>query len=82
MFSLIYLTEINLLHIYIYIYIGFIHVLTSFESIIFFWDVSPFASRENRRFGGTYHLHLQVEKRKKTLAVTNNCSKLRRITSD
>jgi hypothetical protein len=27
-----------------------------------FWDVTPFKSCVNRRFGGTYHLHLQDRK--------------------
>jgi hypothetical protein len=31
-----------------------------------FWDVTPRASRKNRRFGGTYRLHHQVDKNRRT----------------
>jgi hypothetical protein len=30
-----------------------------------FWDVAPCSSCVNRRFGGTYRLHLQVKKIRK-----------------
>jgi hypothetical protein len=41
-----------------------------------FWDVTPCGSCDNGRFGGTYPSHFRA---KTTLAVTSNCSTLRRV---
>jgi hypothetical protein len=37
-----------------------------------FWDVTPCGSCKNRRFGGTYHLHLHGDKNQR---VRNNVSR-------
>jgi hypothetical protein len=42
-----------------------------------FWDVAPCRSRVNRRFGGTYRLHLQGRKiHERGTSVTGVCSHL------
>jgi hypothetical protein len=37
-----------------------------------FWDVTPVASCENRRFGGIYYLHYQGEKNRWTMNNVNS----------
>jgi hypothetical protein len=37
-----------------------------------FWDVMPCGSCKNRRFGGTYHVHNQVNKNRRARNVSNN----------
>jgi hypothetical protein len=32
------------------------------------WDIAPFIPYVNRRFGGSYHLHLQCRKRAEGVA--------------
>jgi hypothetical protein len=32
------------------------------QNVVIFWDIAPYSSYVNRRFGGTHHLHLQVQK--------------------
>jgi hypothetical protein len=52
---------------------------------VLFWDVMQCSSCKNRRFGGTYRLHLQGENSLRignTLAVTSNCSTLRRTVAN
>jgi hypothetical protein len=39
-----------------------------------FWDVTPCASCNNRRSGGTYRLHCQGEKNQRAKNVTSNFS--------
>jgi hypothetical protein len=34
----------------------------SFMNVAIFWDLAPCSPYVNRRFGGTYHLHLQGRK--------------------
>jgi hypothetical protein len=34
----------------------------SMEDVAIFWDILPNSPYVNRRFGGTYHLHLQCRK--------------------
>jgi hypothetical protein len=50
-------------------------------SNVVFWDMSSYSSYKQRRFGGTFRLHLQGEnnQRNNTVAVVSYCSTLRRM---
>jgi hypothetical protein len=39
---------------------GAIELLSWYLKNVVFWDVTPCRSCVNRRFGGTYHLHLEA----------------------
>jgi hypothetical protein len=39
---------------------------------IIFWGMAPCGFSKDRRFGGTYRLHLQGEKNQRTRNVSNN----------
>jgi hypothetical protein len=45
-----------------YLHVGYEVLTAVITNVIVFWDISPCSPYVNRRFGGTYHLHLQGRK--------------------
>jgi hypothetical protein len=44
-----------------------------FMNVAIFWDIEPCSPYVNRRFGGTYHLHLQVWKSAEQETACSRC---------